>query len=272
MKKRHIWFMQIMIWMAVLAVILPLTLLVFWSFTNRWPVPNLLPNVFSLRGWDRLLSGYFNIWQVMVSSIILSLVVGSLATLSAAMAARAVCFYEFRGKKLISGLAMLPIIVPVTVFGMGSHIFFIRLGINNTIGAVILGHLVITLPFAYRTMLETTRLTSRKLEEQARVLGASPGKAFIHGTIPVLAPGLISSLSVSFLLSFAQYFLTLIMGGGKVKTLAILIMPLIGGSDRTISSVFSLAFMGSAMIVFLFLQHLSIFVARAAGKQLGGKA
>lgn len=272
MKKRPIWLMQIMIWLAVLAVILPLTLLVFWSFSNRWPVPRLLPDDFSLRGWNRLLSGYFNIWQVMFSSVVLSLTVGVIATISAALAARAVCFYEFRGKNLISGLAMLPMIVPVTVFGMGSHIFFIRLGIHNTIGAVILGHLVITLPFAFRTMLETTRLTSRRLEEQARVLGASPVKALIHGTIPVLAPGLISSLAVSFLLSYAHYFLTLIMGGGKVKTLAILVMPLIGGSDRTISSVFSLTFIGSAMIVLLFLQHLSSVVARAAGKQLGGKA
>lgn len=262
---------RLLLWLAVLTVALPLGLLLIWSFANRWPTPGLLPEVFTLRGWGRLFSGYFEIWSVTLASIAMSLLVGALSTISAAMAARAVCRCEFPGKQLISGLTMLPVVVPATVFGMGSQILFIRLGVSNTVGAVMMSHLIITLPFAYRTMLATTQLTSEALEEQARVLGASPGAAFYHGSLPLLAPGLVSSLAVSFLLSYAHYFLTLIIGGGKVKTLAILIMPLISGSDRTIASAYSILFIASAMAVFLILQGISALIAHRIGKQLGGK-
>lgn len=270
MKQKQSLILSVILWLAAAAVALPLILLALWSFANRWPKPLLIPDVFTLRGWERLFGGYFNAWQVVLSSIGLSLLVGVLATLLAAMAARAICLYDFPGKHLLSSAAFLPVIVPAAVFGMGSHVLLIRLGISHTAAAVILGHLVITLPFAFRTMLETTRLASTRLEEQARVLGASPWSAFVYGTLPSIAPGLISSLALSFLFSYTHYFLTLILGGGKVRTLAILVMPLIEGSDRTISSAYSILFITSTMGVFLILQHLAGRVARSVGKQLGG--
>jgi putative spermidine/putrescine transport system permease protein len=263
-------FLRAVVWLAVLAVALPLALLVIWTFVNRWPAPRLLPEAFSLRGWRRLFSGYFNVWQVTLSSIGLSLLVGALSALTAAMVARALCLYPIPGKRFLEGLAMLPIIVPATVYGMGSHVLFIRLGLANTTVAVALCHMITTLPFALRVMLETTRLASSRLEEQARVLGAGPFAGFWHGALPAIAPGLVSAWAVSFLFSYTQYFLTLLMGGGKVKTLAILVMPLIEGSDRTISSVYSLLFIVSAAGVFAALQGVSAIVARAVGKQLGG--
>jgi putative spermidine/putrescine transport system permease protein len=261
--------LHIVVWAAALAVALPLVLLVIWSFANRWPMPQLVPATFSLRGWQRLFSGYINVWQVTVSSIGLSLFAGTLSTLIAAMTSRALCLYSFPGKRLIEGFAMLPIIVPATVFGMGSHILFIRLGLGSTLTAVVVCHLINTLPFALRVMLETTRMASFRFEEQARVLGASPFRSFWHGTLPAIAPGLVSALAVSFLFSYTQYFLTLLMGGGKVKTLSIIVMPLIEGSDRTISSVYSLLFIASAAGVFAVLQGVSAIVAQYTGKQLG---
>ena len=260
-----------LLWLALLAVLLPLGLLIVWSFANRWPMPDLLPRVLTLRGWERLFAGYADIWQVTAGSILMSLGVGAASTIIAAMAARAVCLYDFPGRQLFQGAAMLPIIVPPTVFGMGSQILFIRLGISNTVWAVVIGHLIITLPFAFRTMLETTRLISNRLEEQARVLGASPGAAFVHGSLPALAPGLVSSLAISFLFSYAHYFLTLLLGGGRIQTLTVLVLPLIRGSDRTLSAVYAIVFIASAMGVFLVLQAIAARIARAVGKQLGGQ-
>ncbi len=270
MKTKNSLFLYVVIWVAVLAVLVPLLLLVIWSFANRWPIPLLLPDTFSLRGWQRLFSGYFNVWQITASSIGLSLFVGALSVLVATMTARALCLYRFPGRKLIEGLAMLPIIVPATVFGMGSHLLFIRMGIAGTATAVILFHLISTLPSAMRIMLETTHLVGRRLEEQARVLGAGSFSGFWHGTMPAIAPGMVSAWAVSSLFSYTQYFLTLLAGGGKVKTLAIIVMPMIEGADRTVSSVYSLLFIASTAIVFWVLQVVSALVAKITGKQLGG--
>jgi len=261
--------LNVVVWAAALAVALPLTLLLIWSFANRWPMPQLFPAAFSFRGWQRLFSDYENVWQIMFSGIGLSLFVGMLSTLIATSSSRALCLYSFHGKKLIEGFAMLPIIVPATVFGMGSHIMFIRLGLGSSLPTVIICHLITTLPFALRIMLETTRLASFRLEEQARVLGASAFAGFWHGTLPAIAPGLVSTLAVSFLFSFNQYFLTLLMGGGKVKTLSIIVMPLIKGSDRTVSSVYSLLFIASTAGVFAALMGVSALLAKYSDKQLG---
>jgi len=269
MGNRKPLLLHIIVWAAVIAVALPLVLLVIWSFTNRWPMPQLFPTAFSLRGWRRLFSGYIDVWQVAFSSIGLSLFVGTLSTLIATAASRAICLYSFPGKNFVEGFAMLPIIVPATVFGMGSNILFIRLGLGSTLIAIIICHLISTLPFALRVMLETTRMASFRLEEQARVLGASPFRGFWHGTLPAIAPGLVSALAVSFLFSYSQYFLTLLMGGGKVKTLSIIVMPLIEGSDRTVSSVYSLLFIASAAGVFAVLMGVSAVLAKYSGKQLG---
>ena len=267
--KQSPW-LRLLVWTAAIAAALPLLLLVLWSLTNRWPAPLLFPEAFSGRGWQRLFSGYFNVGQIAAYSIGVSLLVGALSAAIAALASRALCLYAFPGKRLLETLAMLPVVVPATVFGMGSNLFFVRLGLGGSLTAVVLCHLIITLPFTLRIMLETTRLASFRLEEQARALGASPLAGFWHGALPALAPGLLSATAVAFLFSYAQYFLTLVLGGGKVKTLALLVMPLIGGSDRTISSAYSLLFILSAAGVFALLQGLAALAARYTGKQLGG--
>ena len=270
MKTDRSPWLCLLVWTAALVAALPMVLLVLWSFTNRWPGPLIFPEAFSLRGWERLFSGYLNVGLVTARSIGLSLSAGALSAIIAAMASRALCLYSFPGKRLVEGLAMLPVIVPATVFGMGSRILFVRMGLGGSLAAVLICHLIITLPFALRIMLETTRMASFRLEEQARALGASPFAAFWYGALPAIAPGMISAMALSFLFSYAQYFLTLVIGGGKVKTLAIIVMPLIQGSDRTVSSAYSLLFIASAAGIFALLQGLAAFVAKYTGKQLGG--
>ena len=268
--RRQCVFLRALVWLGIILILLPILLLLLWSFANRWPIPYLFPQTFTLRGWERLATGYFQIWQVMGASIFLSLMVGILAVLFATLAARAICLYRFPGRKWIEGLAMLPIIVPATVFGMGSYMVFIHLGVHHTLFAVIISHLIATLPFSLRIMIETTRMTSARLEEQARVLGANTFAGFWHGSLPALAPGLFSAWAIAFLFSYTQYFLTLLIGGGKIKTLSILVMPMIEGADQTISSVYSLVFIASAAGVFWILQGISAKVAKRTGKQLGG--
>ena len=268
--RRHAIFLHLLVWSAVFTISVPLLILLTWSFTNRWPAPELLPQAFTLRGWERLASGYYRIWHVMSSTIVLSLIVGVISTCISILASRAICLYRFPGRKFIEGVAMLPILVPATVFGMGSYMVFIHLGLHHTVVAVIVCHLISTLPFSMRLILETTRMISIRLEEQARVLGASALVSFWYGSFPALAPGVVSSLAVSFLFSYTQYFLTFLVGGGKIKTLSILVMPMIEGSDLTIASTYSVLFIISAAGVFWILQGVSAIVAKRTGKQLGG--
>jgi putative spermidine/putrescine transport system permease protein len=265
---KHI-LLHIAIGLTFFIILTPLLLLLIRSFTNRWPYPELFPSAWSLRGVKRLLAVNFQVGHVIVSSIVLSLTVAFLSAVIATMTARAFCFYEFKCKGVLKFLSVLPILVPVTAFGMGSQIFFMRLRINNTLFAVIICHLIIVLPFAIKIMENVIGVSSTKLEEQARVLGAGAWRAFVNTSLPILAPGFLTAMGVSFLLSYTQYFITLLAGGGNVRTLSIIVMPVIAGNDQTLSSIYSVLFIVSLMLVFIIFHAVSGFLAKKCGANFG---
>ena len=63
-------------------------------------------------------------------------------------------------------------------------------------------------------------------------------------------------MSMGFILSYSQYFTTLMLGGGRVKTIALVLVPYIQSGDRALASAYSVAFVGSAMIVFVIFEAL----------------
>lgn len=260
----------LLVGVAVALVLLPLLLLVVTGLVNRWPWPEVIPSAWSLRGIRRLFAGGQNVGAVAAGSIRLSLVVAGCATAIATLAARAICLGEGGKTRWVERLTLLPLVVPATAFGMGSHMLFIRLGLNNTPFAVVLSHLICALPFSVRMMVDVTTAARGRLEEQAMVLGAGRFRAFLHGSLPALAPGMVSAAAVAFMISYTQYFLTMLIGGGKVQTLAVVVMPLISGADRTISSVYSLLFILLGWMVFLLFQILSTCLSRVGGQTTGG--
>ena len=156
-----------LIWLTASLIVLPLMVLLVWCFANRWAYPSLLPENFSLRGLEQVLFGYHDMGRIVGSSILISVVAAVLCVTASALAARAVVFYDFKGKRILEFLTMIPVIIPATVFGMGIHMMFIKGGLNHTITGVILTHIVVSLPYGVKIMTDITKLYGRNLEEQA---------------------------------------------------------------------------------------------------------
>lgn len=251
MRKKKIYRMGPLILFLVSAVILvPAAIMLIWIFTERWAWPDLSPQVFSLRALKGILGRKEETARLFVSSILISTAVSLLSVTIGIMTSRALVFYRFFGKKIMSFFTILPFMVPATVFAMGIQITFIRMGLNNTVTGVILAHLICSLPYAVRLLQDGTEAVGQKLEEQARVLGAGPGKAFFRVTLPMLAPVVLSAASMSYIVSFSQYFLTLLIGGGNVRTFTIVMVPYLSGGDRNIACIYSAFFLGVTLIVF----------------------
>jgi putative spermidine/putrescine transport system permease protein len=259
--------MRVYLWTWLIAIVVPLAILGIWCFLNRWP--DLIPSAWTLRGFQSLLAGTYDLWSITGFSLLLSLTVACLSTAIATLAARAFCFYEFVGKGVVHVVTMLPIIVPVTVFAMGVHILFIRMHINNSVWAVLLVQLLCVIPFSVKIMIDVTQAAGNRYEQQAHMLGAGCVRAFISGSLPVIAPGIVSSIAIAFVMSSSQYFLTMLMGGGRIETLATLLMPLIISSERALSSVYSMFFIAINALVFLMLQLLANKLAKQSGQNLG---
>lgn len=247
--RRHL-LMKSILAAVLVCILLPMALVTLWSVTERWPWPGLLPESYSLRTVRELFFGSAKLPKLLGSSIFLALTVAVLGTVIGVMTARATELYAFRGKALVRFGAFLPLLVPGTVFAMGIQITLIRLGLSDTITGVVIVHLIAAIPYCITIMTDVTRAVGARLEEQAMVLGAGPFRAFFLVTLPSLLPGILSSMSMGFILSYSQYFTTLMVGGGRVKTIALVLVPYIQSGDRALSAVYSVAFVGSALLVF----------------------
>jgi putative spermidine/putrescine transport system permease protein len=248
--KKKLTITNIVVLFFVLIIVLPVVLMLVWTVTERWAWPDLFPQVFSMRALREILGRRGMLARLFLSSILISAIVALLSVVTGALTARALVLYEFRGKSLIYFLTILPFMVPATVFAMGVQITFIKIGLNNTAAGVILAHLICSLPYAVRLLMDGTVAVGRKLEEQARVLGVSVRQAFIRVTLPVLAPVILSAFSMAYIVSFSQYFLTLLIGGGQVKTFTIVMVPYLQSGNRNIACAYSVVFVGITLAVF----------------------
>lgn len=238
-------------------ILFPMLITIVWIFTERWAWPDLLPQVFSLRAINEIWSRKEQLTSLLLSSVWISGLVGILSVLIGIMTARAFTCYEFVGKRMIHFFSILPFMVPATVFAMGVQITFIKLGLNNTVTGVVISHLICSLPYAIRLLVDGMEALGTGFEEQARVLGADAVTAFLKTTFPLLSPVLISSFCMAYVVSFSQYFLTLLIGGGAVKTFAIVMVPYLQSGDRNIACIYSGLFLAVTMIVFFVFEKIA---------------
>lgn len=250
MKKKSNLFGNLIIAIFVLLIVIPLLTIIVWVFTERWAWPSLIPQIFSFRSLESVFRERVELSQLFLSSMGISLVAAFFSVVIGTMTARALVLYDFLGKKFFSFLSLLPFLVPASVFAMGIQIAFIKAGLSGTVAGVIIVHLICSLPYAVILLQDGTRAIGTRLEEQARVLGAGPWKAFTKVTLPNLFPVLLSAFSMAYIVSFSQYFLTLMIGGGSVKTFSIVMVPYLSGGQRNLASVYSLIFLSITILIF----------------------
>ena len=223
-------------------VAVPLVPLALWSFAGEWRYPDLLPTEFSLRGWEYVAGSGSRAPEAILNSLVIGVAATAASVAVGLPAGMALGGYEFRLKGLVIFFVLLPILVPPLASTMGIHLTFIRLGLADTAFGVFLVHLVPTVPYTTIILTSVFAEGGGEMEEAARTLGASPWQAFRHVTLPRAAPGIAVASLFAFLLSWSQYILTVLIGGGSVITLPMLLFSAAGGNDPVITAVLAVIF------------------------------
>jgi putative spermidine/putrescine transport system permease protein len=269
MTRDPLWFRSVIALSGALLIvwlILPLIPLLIWSFARGWRFPALLPNEWSLQAWELAFSARAGVLE----SLLLTTLIAGLATVLSILigvpAGRALGLYQFRGKAVVELLILAPIIVPGIAVAMGLHAVFIHLGLTNTVTGVVLVHLIPTLPYMTLVMAGIFANHDVAFEEQARSLGASPWQTFRHVTLPAIMPGIIVGGLFAFLVSWSQYILTLLIGGGRVITLPLLLFNIATSGRNDITGAIGMIYILPGVIILLFTaRHLSGTNAVVAG-------
>ena len=245
-------FKFITIIMLITWLIMPLIPLVFFSFSKGWVFPFLLPKYWSLNAWNYALSDTAGILESLWLTIFISLSVTILSILIGVPAGRALGIYKFKGKVFIELIILAPIIIPSIAVVLGIHSVFISIGLTNTIFGVILVHLIPTVPYMTLVMSAIFSNFDADFEYQARSLGASSLKAFYYITLPAILPGVVIGGLFAFLVSWSQYILTLVIGGGKILTLPLLLFSFATSGRNDITGAIGILYILPSIIILIF--------------------
>lgn len=237
--------------------VVPVSVLMVTSFARTWFWPALLPESWSLRAWQYLGSREAGILDATAASFGIAVAVAAIATMLAVPAGRAVASLDDRSRRYVTFALLLPVLAPPLAAVMGLHGVFLRLGMIDSIVAVVLVHLVPAVPYATLMLAGSFANLDPDYEAQARSLGASSRQVWGRVILPTIAPGLAVAVVFAFLVSWSQYLLTLMIGGGRIVTLPLVVVSFVRSGDEPLAAAASLVLVFPTLLVFaLVARHL----------------
>ncbi|NCC26165.1 MAG: ABC transporter permease [Deltaproteobacteria bacterium] len=163
-----------------------------------------------------------------------SLILGSLTAVTATtigiLAAMAFVRYDFPGKNTINTLLLAPIMIPEVVLGVALLIFIRWLQQPKSFLLLLIGHVVLTLPYVLLIVQARLGGIKKSYEEAAQTLGASPFRTFIEVTLPLLMPAILAGMLFSFTISFDDITATLFWATAEQQTVPVKIFGMLRNS------------------------------------------
>jgi len=192
---------------------LPVLLLPLFSFNDGTIA------AFPIKGWTlqwyRQLGAEDTLLQALLNSLVVGTVAAILSTSLGLFAARAYVRYRFPAKRASEGLVMLPLVIPGIIVASSMLVLFISIGLKPSLFVVTLGHTFLAVPFAVAIMKSAFDDFDVSLEEAAFDLGETAFGTFRRVTLPIVAPGIVSSLLVTFTVSFDEFVLAFFLTGSQ---------------------------------------------------------
>jgi putrescine transport system permease protein len=187
--------------------------------------------------------------EVAVAASTGAIILGTLAAISL------VRFARFPGRLLLTGMVNAPLVMPEIITGITQLLLFVSMvqligWPHRGLTTIVLSH--VTFCTAYVTITVQSRLQSadRSLEEAAQDLGATPARAFVEITLPIIAPAIISSWLLCFTLSLDDLVISSFVAGPGASTLPMVIYSKVKlGVSPDINALASLIVCGVAVCI-----------------------
>jgi len=226
MERRSPAALLAVLFFGIAILYLPILVLIGYSF-NASPLVNVWGG-FTTAWYAQLLHNR-QLLQAALLSLQVALAASTAAVVLGTLAAIAlVRFARFPGRLLLSGMVNAPLVMPEIITGITQLLLFVSMvqlfsWPHRGFTTIVLSH--ITFCTAYVTITVQSRLqgADRSLEEAAMDLGASPARAFLEITVPIIAPALISSWLLCFTLSLDDLVISSFVAGPGASTLPMVI-------------------------------------------------
>ena len=170
------------------------------------------------------LSGFSTVWfeqllyedtlhDALRNSLFIAVSSSILATVFGTLVARASSRYQFFGQRASVTFILVPLILPEIILGVCLLTVLIQLGLNLNLWTVVLGHTLLITPFSTLIMVSAFNNLDISLEEASLDLGMSAVQTFRLIILPMVSPGLISSLLIGFVISLDEFIIAFFLTG-----------------------------------------------------------
>jgi putative spermidine/putrescine transport system permease protein len=241
--------------LAFLAIPLVITcLMAFDARTYLGPLP---PPALSLHWFERLVS-QADILTSLRTSLILAVFTTVLSVTIGTAAAVGLARGNFPGKAALTSAFLSPLIVPPVVIGFGLLLFLSKAGITNGMARLLLGHVIVTLPYCIRTSLASLLGSDQRLTEAAMVLGATERQAFWTITLPLMRTGVVTGAIFAFAISIDDVSISLFLSDPSATTLPVTLVS-------NMRAAFDLTIAAAAVVLIAVTASLIVVLDRVVG-------
>jgi spermidine/putrescine transport system permease protein len=197
--------------LAVIYLMLPVALIILFSFNNPQGKANTTWQGFTLKYWLNPL-GVDGLPQAVGLSIVIAVLSTLIATVLGTLIALALVRYDFRGRRFTNSLIFLPMATPEIILGASLLTLFVSIGTDPffplNFVTILIAHIMFNISFVVVTVRARLAGFPRHLEEAAMDLYANELQTFWKVTFPLILPGIVAAALLAFSLSIDDFVVT----------------------------------------------------------------
>jgi spermidine/putrescine transport system permease protein len=189
--------------LVYLFLYMPIFVIVLMSFYPETYMTFPLPG-YSLR-WYRVFFEDNLLMRASLNSLALGITTAILGALIGTPCAIGLVRFDFPGKRLLNTFVLAPMIIPGIITGISLLILLNSIELPRGYLYLIVGHVVLTLPYIVITVSSQLYGFPRELEEAALSMGANEIQTFFEITLPLIAPSIFAGMLFAFTVSFQEF-------------------------------------------------------------------
>jgi spermidine/putrescine transport system permease protein len=209
------WGLNIYALLALLYLLVPIAVILVFSFNNPVGRFNFVWQEFSLDAWTDPF-GVPGIGDALLTSVEIAALSTLGATALGTITALALVRYEFKGRAPVNFFIFVPLATPEVVLGAALLSMFLNFLVATGFGTILIAHIMFNLSFVIITVRSRLIGFDRSLEEAAQDLGATAWQTFRLITLPLIMPGVVSAALLAFALSIDDFVITNFNAGSTI--------------------------------------------------------
>jgi len=237
-----------------LLIYMPFLMIALKSIGRGWFGRLWLPPELTL-DWYRWAVEVTNIPEITKNTLIIAALAVTMSTLIGIPTGWALGRRGIPGKELLMAMILLPRMIPPIAYALGVAQIFYRLHLINTHFGVALAHVAICAPYAILVLSATFEGLDERVLEAAAVCGANSLRTFFHVVLPLILPGILSSMIFTFTTSYNEFTLTLMTYGKDTITLPVRTYIAMGEGYWEVTSAMSIILVIPSIIVLFMIQR-----------------